>query len=69
MIIKKFKLKISELLKELILIIFQKKQKINFFSEGYSVSNLSDRMGMRLEGPTLENIVNTNIKSEGSAKE
>jgi UPF0271 protein len=22
-------------------------------------------MGMRLEGPTLENIVNTNIKSEG----
>ena len=39
-----------------------------FFSEEYKVSNLSDRMGMRLEGPKLENIVNTNIKSEGLVK-
>tara|TARA_Y100000768_G_scaffold217464_1_gene163912 strand:- start:358 stop:1344 length:987 start_codon:yes stop_codon:yes gene_type:complete len=47
---------------------FSEEAKNKFFSEVYSVSNLSDRMGMRLEGPTLENIVNTNIKSEGSAK-
>ena len=36
-----------------------------FFNEKYIVSRLVDRMGMRLEGPYLENIVNTNIKSEG----
>jgi biotin-dependent carboxylase-like uncharacterized protein len=36
-----------------------------FYKELYSVSRLSDRMGMRLDGPNLENIVNTNIKSEG----
>ena len=29
---------------------------------------LSDRMGMRLEGEKIENIVNTNIKSEGLLK-
>ena len=39
-----------------------------FFKEEYTVSNLSDRMGMRLEGPKLENITNTNIKSEGLIK-
>ena len=39
-----------------------------FFSEEYTVSNLSDRMGTRLEGPKLENITNTNIKSEGLVK-
>ncbi len=39
-----------------------------FFKEEYTVSNLSDRMGMRLEGPKLENITNTNIKSEGLVK-
>jgi biotin-dependent carboxylase-like uncharacterized protein len=36
-----------------------------FFKEKYTVSRLVDRMGMRLDGPYLENIVNTNIKSEG----
>lgn len=39
-----------------------------FFKEEYTVSNLSDRMGMRLEGSKLENITNTNIKSEGLVK-
>ncbi len=33
-----------------------------------TVSKLSDRMGMRLEGPKIDNIVNTNIKSEGLIK-
>ena len=36
-----------------------------FFKEKYTVSRLVDRMGMRLDGPNLENTVNTNIKSEG----
>ena len=40
----------------------------NFFKEEFKVSKLSDRMGMRLEGPQLENIYNTNIKSEGLIK-
>ena len=39
-----------------------------FFTEEYKVTKLSDRMGMRLEGPKLENTVNTNIKSEGLVK-
>jgi len=39
-------------------------QKI-FFNEKYTVSRLVDRMGMRLDGSNLENVVNTNIKSEG----
>ena len=39
-----------------------------FFTEEYKVTKLSDRMGMRLEGPKLENTVNTNIKSEGLIK-
>mgnify|MGYP001257411329 CR=1 FL=1 len=34
----------------------------------FTVSKLSDRMGMRLEGPKIENIVKTNIKSEGLVK-
>ena len=44
---------------------FSNQAKINFLNEQYSVTRLSDRMGMRLDGPNLENIVNTNIKSEG----
>ena len=39
-----------------------------FFKEKYIVSRLVDRMGMRLDGPNLENTVNTNIKSEGLVK-
>jgi biotin-dependent carboxylase-like uncharacterized protein len=40
----------------------------NFFNKEFKISKLSDRMGMRLEGPQLENINNTNIKSEGLIK-
>ena len=32
------------------------KQKLNFFKEDYLVTRLVDRMGMRLEGPNLQNI-------------
>jgi len=44
---------------------FSQEAKTKFFNEEYLVTNLADRMGMRLNGPALENIVNTNIKSEG----
>jgi len=47
---------------------FSEEAKNKFFNEEYQVTNLSDRMGMRLEGPKLKNIVNTNIKSEGLVK-
>ena len=47
---------------------FSEKAKDNFFNKTYSVTRLVDRMGMRLDGPNLENIVNTNIKSEGLIK-
>ena len=39
-----------------------------FFDKEFIVSKLSDRMGMRLEGPRIENIVDTNIRSEGLIK-
>jgi biotin-dependent carboxylase-like uncharacterized protein len=44
---------------------FSDKAKNIFFSKAYSVTRLADRMGIRLDGPNLENIVKTNIKSEG----
>jgi len=44
---------------------FSDEAKNIFFNETYSVTRLTDRMGMRLDGPNLENKVNTNIKSEG----
>ena len=47
---------------------FSKEGKDIFFEKEFTVSKLSDRMGMRLEGPKIENIVNTNIKSEGLIK-
>ena len=47
---------------------FSKDAQQNFFNEEFNVTKLSDRMGMRLEGKKLENIVNTNIKSEGLVK-
>ena len=47
---------------------FSEKSKKNFFSQFYKISNLTDRMGMRLEGKTLKNIINTNIRSEGITK-
>ena len=40
----------------------------NFFKKEFKISKLSDRMGMRLEGNKLENIYNSNIKSEGLIK-
>ena len=39
-----------------------------FFESKFVISKLSDRMGMRLEGPKIDNIVDTNIKSEGLIK-
>tara|TARA_Y100000741_G_scaffold34664_1_gene24443 strand:- start:116 stop:1060 length:945 start_codon:yes stop_codon:yes gene_type:complete len=47
---------------------FSDKGKKNFLEKEFTVSKLSDRMGMRLDGPKIENIVNTNIKSEGLLK-
>ena len=47
---------------------FSEEAKKIFFEKQFIVSKLSDRMGMRLEGPKIENIVNTNIKSEGLLK-
>ena len=47
---------------------FSEESKKNFFEKEFTVSRLSDRMGMRLEGLKIENIVNTNIKSEGLIK-
>tara|TARA_B100000963_G_scaffold128768_1_gene112372 strand:- start:483 stop:1427 length:945 start_codon:yes stop_codon:yes gene_type:complete len=47
---------------------FSEKSKKDFFSNDFNVSKLTDRMGMRLEGPKIENIVDTNIKSEGLLK-
>jgi len=47
---------------------FSDEGKKIFYEKEFIVSKLSDRMGMRLEGPKIENIVNTNIKSEGLIK-
>ncbi len=47
---------------------FSDEGKKIFYEKEFNVSKLSDRMGMRLEGSKIENIVNTNIKSEGLIK-
>ena len=47
---------------------FSKEGKKTFLEKEFTVSKLSDRMGMRLEGPKIENIFNTTIKSEGLLK-
>ena len=47
---------------------FSEEGKKIFFEKEFIISRLTDRMGMRLEGPKIENIVNTNIKSEGLLK-
>ena len=47
---------------------FSDEGKNIFFDKEFVVSKLSDRMGMRLDGPKIENIVDTNIKSEGLIK-
>ena len=47
---------------------FAKESQKDFFSKNYKVSNLTDRMGMRLEGAIMKNTVSTNIRSEGITK-
>ena len=47
---------------------FSDEAKKIFFKKEFIVTKLSDRMGMRLQGPKIENIFNTNIKSEGLIK-
>ena len=47
---------------------FSEESKKLFFSQSYKITNLTDRMGMRLEGNILKNIINTNIRSEGITK-
>tara|TARA_Y100000590_G_scaffold314548_1_gene355625 strand:- start:299 stop:1258 length:960 start_codon:yes stop_codon:yes gene_type:complete len=47
---------------------FSKESQKDFFSREYKISNLTDRMGMRLEGAAVKNIVSANIRSEGITK-
>ena len=47
---------------------FSKKSINDFFSKYFTVSKLTDRMGMRLEGLNIKNIKDPNIKSEGLVK-
>ena len=44
---------------------FSDNSKEKFLNENFLVTNLVDRMGIRLKGDKIENIINTNIKSEG----
>jgi len=72
---KNFSTKVEEKNKSLIRVLkgpqydyFSKESQKEFFSKEYKISNLTDRMGMRLEGMVMKNIVNTNIRSEGITK-
>ncbi len=47
---------------------FSKESQKSFFENQYQVTNLTDRMGMRLNGNKLNNIKSENIKSEGLIK-
>ena len=47
---------------------FSEEGKKIFFENEFTVTKLSDRMGMRLEGDKIENVIDTNIKSEGIIK-
>ena len=47
---------------------FTEKSIKKFFSENFTVTKLTDRMGMRLKGPILDNNKETNIRSEGLIK-
>ena len=47
---------------------FSKESIIELTSKEFSVSKLSDRMGMRLQGPEIKNSKETNIRSEGLVK-
>tara|TARA_Y100000590_G_scaffold277052_1_gene311030 strand:+ start:655 stop:1623 length:969 start_codon:yes stop_codon:yes gene_type:complete len=47
---------------------FSNDSKNNFFLKTYTITKLTDRMGMRLEGATIKNTVSANIRSEGITK-
>ena len=47
---------------------FSDDSKNYFFNSSFEVTNLTDRMGMRLDGYKLKNLKNGNIKSEGLVK-
>jgi len=47
---------------------FMEESRKKFFTSSYNITNLTDRMGMRLKGSAIKNIINTNIKSEGIIK-
>jgi UPF0271 protein len=47
---------------------FSKEAQDNFLNKDFLVTNLADRMGIRLKGTHIENKVSTNIKSEGIVK-
>ena len=47
---------------------FSESAKKIFFNSEFKVTKLTDRMGMRIEGKKLENIISSNIKSEGLVK-
>ncbi len=72
---KNFKVNISSKKKYIIRVLqgtqfnyFSKDSKKKFFSKNYKITNLTDRMGMRLEGTIIKNTVSTNIRSEGITK-
>ena len=44
---------------------FSEEAKKKFLNEDFLITNLADRMGIRLKGAKIENIKKTNIKSEG----
>tara|TARA_Y100000389_G_scaffold191277_1_gene217142 strand:- start:956 stop:1909 length:954 start_codon:yes stop_codon:yes gene_type:complete len=73
--IKSIELNYSELSDNVIRVIkgtnfdyFSNEAKKIFFNKEFSVTKLTDRMGIRLSGHKLENIISTNIKSEGLIK-
>ena len=47
---------------------FSQETKEKFLNENFLVTNIADRMGIRLKGPKIKHIKNTNIKSEGIVK-
>jgi|TARA_Y100000389_G_scaffold104015_1_gene100863 biotin-dependent carboxylase-like uncharacterized protein len=47
---------------------FTQEAQNNFFNKKFKITNLVDRMGIRLSGTKLENTFSTNIKSEGLVK-
>ena len=47
---------------------FSKLSLNDFFSINYNITNLTDRMGARLKGPIIKNLISTNIRSEGIIK-